>query len=234
LVRAHAEVLVLASYISKAERAAKLVFAWTQLIDFVQRAAQCDESEARRQIANAIHDRQLHPKWTKEKSDPMTAFGWGGIGLVERPLPLPRSVEFWFHASQHRSDPDKIRAPQSWVRRGDAARPQRSYGYKKPIFDPEQARHCWRSAPTMMTPASQTTEESRFEMPNLRNLGGRPRKYDWDAFAAEMMRIANTPDGLPDRHTLTEQMKNWCTENFAEEPADSAIRDRISKLYPAK
>ena len=62
--------------------------------------------------------------------------------------------------------------------------------------------------------------------------GGRPKEYDWDAFAQEIVRRANTPDGLPDRARLTSDMAQWCFDTWGKQPADSALRERVSKLYP--
>ncbi len=62
--------------------------------------------------------------------------------------------------------------------------------------------------------------------------GGRPKEYDWDAFAREIVRRANTPDGLPDRARLTRDMAQWCIDTWGKQPADSTLRERVSKLYP--
>ena len=56
-----------------------------------------------------------------------------------------------------------------------------------------------------------------------KNKGGAPRKYDWAAFIQEVVRIANTPDGLPDWAQLTKDMKEWCLNNWGIEPAESLI-----------
>ena len=37
--------------------------------------------------------------------------------------------------------------------------------------------------------------------------GGRPREYGWDALANEIIRIANSPDGLPE--TQAELIEDW-------------------------
>lgn len=63
-----------------------------------------------------------------------------------------------------------------------------------------------------------------------RNSGGRPGKFDWEAFAAELVRLANTPDGLPNEQALRQHMLAWCAANFSEEPADSTFRDKLAKL----
>ena len=64
--------------------------------------------------------------------------------------------------------------------------------------------------------------------------GGRPREYDWDAFTIEIIRIANTPDGLPERQAvLIEQMLEWCREKWGREPAESSVKAKISSIYNA-
>ena len=41
--------------------------------------------------------------------------------------------------------------------------------------------------------------------------GGRPREYDWDALTIEIIRIANSPDGLPETQSeLIERLLQWC------------------------
>jgi hypothetical protein len=64
------------------------------------------------------------------------------------------------------------------------------------------------------------------------NRGGRPRTYNWVEFAREIIRRANTPDGLPDRATLAKEMAQWCLDTWGKEPSDSMFRDWIAKLYP--
>lgn len=62
--------------------------------------------------------------------------------------------------------------------------------------------------------------------------GGRPEKYDWAAFDREVVRLANTPDGLPDRARLQRHMLEWCAAHWPDEPSERAVRDRISGRYP--
>lgn len=65
-----------------------------------------------------------------------------------------------------------------------------------------------------------------------KNKGGRPQEYDWDTFIFEIIRQANTPDGLPEKQaTLIRCMLEWCNENFGSEPAESSVKQRISKIY---
>lgn len=65
--------------------------------------------------------------------------------------------------------------------------------------------------------------------------GGAPSKYEWDDFDKEMLRIADVDglgSGAEGKRELTEKMKSWVTENWAEPPDDRQIRDRVSKKYP--
>lgn len=70
-----------------------------------------------------------------------------------------------------------------------------------------------------------------------KNPGGRPQKYDWDAFWIEIVRIADM-DNLPqkidgpqiDKARLTTIMKTWCSRNWDEEPSDALIRNKIAKI----
>lgn len=64
------------------------------------------------------------------------------------------------------------------------------------------------------------------------NLGGRPTEYDWDSFMLEIIRRANTPDGLPDSQAeLVREMLQWFTDKFGSEPAESSVKQRTSKIY---
>jgi len=65
-----------------------------------------------------------------------------------------------------------------------------------------------------------------------RNPGGRPPKYDWDAFYCEVVRIANAPDGLPEKPAdLQRQMAEWFQDAYAMEPAESEIKKRVRRIY---
>ena len=64
------------------------------------------------------------------------------------------------------------------------------------------------------------------------NRGGRPPEYDWDKFTLEIIRRANTPDGLPTTQAeLIRDMLEWFTASEGKEPAESAVKSRISKIY---
>ena len=67
-----------------------------------------------------------------------------------------------------------------------------------------------------------------------KNSGGGPPKYDWDAFYCEVVRIANTPDGLPEKRAdLQRQMAEWFQDTYAMEPAESEIKKRVRRIYQA-
>ena len=62
--------------------------------------------------------------------------------------------------------------------------------------------------------------------------GGRPREYDWDALTIEIIRIANSPDGLPETQSeLIERLLQWCENAWGKQPADSSVKSRVSKIY---
>jgi hypothetical protein len=69
-------------------------------------------------------------------------------------------------------------------------------------------------------------------VPSRKGIGGAPSRYDWWEFAREVVRLANTPDGLPNPPELLNHMRNWCLENWLKEPGDSTLRDYLSKLTP--
>ena len=61
---------------------------------------------------------------------------------------------------------------------------------------------------------------------------GRPVEYDWDGFVIEIIRIANTLDGLPEKQSeLIVTMLQWCEDTWGNQPAQSTTKDKISKIY---
>lgn len=64
------------------------------------------------------------------------------------------------------------------------------------------------------------------------NRGGRPPEHDWNSFTLEIIRRANHPDGLPDTQAqLVRDMLEWFGRIYNREPADSLVKERISKIY---
>jgi hypothetical protein len=73
--------------------------------------------------------------------------------------------------------------------------------------------------------------ESESALP-AKSKGGRPRKYDWDALTIEIIRIANSPDGLPESQAeLIEQLLQWCENTWGKQPAESSVKSRVSKIF---
>lgn len=64
------------------------------------------------------------------------------------------------------------------------------------------------------------------------NKGGRPRKYDWDAFHREVIRLANLPDGLPETQAeLERQMAEWCNLHWGVEPSEGVLKDKVRLIF---
>ncbi|WP_421981245.1 hypothetical protein [Roseibium sp.] len=82
-------------------------------------------------------------------------------------------------------------------------------------------------------PSEQARAKSRSRTPeNDDKARGRPGQYDWDLFHAEIIRIANTPDGLPDKRAdLVRAMLLWFSERFGKEPSESAVKKKIIRIY---
>lgn len=91
-----------------------------------------------------------------------------------------------------------------------------------PFVDP-------RDAPEPRPMESAATSATTKGKPNK---GGRPTQYDWDSFTMEIIRIADSPDGLPDTQAeLVREMLSWFYEQYECEPAESTVKQRISKIY---
>jgi hypothetical protein len=67
----------------------------------------------------------------------------------------------------------------------------------------------------------------------FKNPGGAPRKYDWDKFYIELIRLANLPDGLPEREDLNRLMIDWFSSNLDQHPDQSQIRQRLHEVFKA-
>lgn len=83
---------------------------------------------------------------------------------------------------------------------------------------------------TMLKPAASTSKTE--PAPNHNNKGGRPPEWDWNTFNLEIIRIANSPDGLPDtRAKLAEIMRAWFIDQFDDHPQKTTLEDRIRPIY---
>ncbi len=97
-----------------------------------------------------------------------------------------------------------------------------------------QQEHLDRALSGENTPPQETPEHSAAGGVAVkpRKKGGRPEKYDWDEFWIEVARIANLPDGLPERQgKLVRDMLDWCAKTWEEIPGETTVKDRIRRLY---
>lgn len=71
------------------------------------------------------------------------------------------------------------------------------------------------------------------ELPSpAKNQGGRPPEYDWDSFMMEIVSRANSIDGLPETQAdLIRDLLSWFSETYGREPAESAVKQRVSRIY---
>jgi hypothetical protein len=61
------------------------------------------------------------------------------------------------------------------------------------------------------------------------NKGGAPAKYNWDEFLDEVVRIANTIDGLPTRAELQRRMMEFCSTRWGDDvPGESTVREKLA------
>jgi hypothetical protein len=60
---------------------------------------------------------------------------------------------------------------------------------------------------------------------------GRPPKYRWDDFFAEII-VRTDLDGLPETQAeLIAQMATWCIENWGDQPAESVLKERTAEIF---
>ena len=66
---------------------------------------------------------------------------------------------------------------------------------------------------------------------------GRPTKYDWVSFEAEVIRILNEEGDINPKldpkwtqAALEEKMAEWCSDQWNKEPSESMIRQRVKQM----
>jgi hypothetical protein len=109
-------------------------------------------------------------------------------------------------------------------------------------FEKAEARDPWLQLRTAIERAMAAADEAaemrgdtEVELPTVETVlqpRGRPPKYDWLEFAKEVVRIANTPDGLPDRETMQRHMMAWCKKTWGKAPHPATVRCVLKKLWP--
>lgn len=104
-------------------------------------------------------------------------------------------------------------------------------------------RHDWltgqfQPGPSMLVDRVETSTKADVDEPSrtIEYLNsprrGRPAKWDWDWLKLEIIALANSPDGLPDKQA---DLEVWAAELFAKkygnEPSSSLIRKHVGPIY---
>jgi hypothetical protein len=79
-------------------------------------------------------------------------------------------------------------------------------------------------------PRSPMDGSAQPDIQSPKNRGGRPPKFNWFDFDIEIMRLANSPDGLPSLTELRKYMLDW-TSKWSEPPSETSVKDRTAKIY---
>lgn len=189
----------------------------SQAADYVARKCEVTQKAARNALLDAFASGEVEPVGTlpiRGNRVPLKNIDWRAARVDWKASSIEANsvrTVYWTNVDVSRNQIDKwIRsslneAPRGRVRGGARALPPNSSAVIAPPNTPSETR---------------------------RNTG-RPPKYDRDAFNREVVRIANTPDGLPDRAPLTRQMAQWCVNTWGDQPSDSVLRDWISKIFPS-
>ena len=131
-------------------------------------------------------------------------------------------------------DPEKVGAWPEWI-------PSRVWLDLKPspskarLFEGGGAAY-WniRIIPAGMVQAEidagDSVEAAIVQQPASKPKGGAPTRPDIYLFVAEMLRLANRPDGLPERSELRAYMRAWADRTLTEPPSDSTIRGWLTKF----
>jgi hypothetical protein len=145
-------------YKSKAEERAASSMTWRELLDHVKAAETCDETEARRQIGNAIADRALLVRWEDQRKVPI------GSSPLQAPIDEPpRDAAYWQECKTDPDDPNRVQAPDG--------------KFRQPLFD----RGCVSKIWTMTTQTPPTQSENILPFPRASGggeLGGRPTERE--------------------------------------------------------
>jgi hypothetical protein len=171
--------------------------------------------EARRQMVVAVRDELLnafgHRAYDDGKSDPNAV-----AKKVDSSLFLgPRTINYdgWLRA-------DVDRRLEEWA------------GCTGPCFDRVHFRTDDILTLWPADGADNSKQHRMMQASQRKRKGGRRPEYDWYGVAREMIRLANTPDGLPDRSALREHLYDWCEKTWGKSPSDSMLRDLLARLCP--
>jgi hypothetical protein len=85
---------------------------------------------------------------------------------------------------------------------------------------------------TLLPESREDGDDSFGRADRHRSRGGRPQEYDWNIFVIEIIRIANSPNGLPEKQSeLIRDMLQWCENTWGKQPAESAAKAKVSEIY---
>jgi hypothetical protein len=145
----------MAPYISDSERRAASRMTWSSIVAHVRATEQCDESEARRRIGNAIHDGKLLARWAdKPVIPPMPGSKVPFVpkdtssALMPDDAP-PRDATYWMECESQATDPDSVLEPPPYdpgmVNKRTAQRLDKRRRFRKPLFKRESVLYLWPS-----------------------------------------------------------------------------------------
>jgi len=116
----------------------------------------------------------------------------------------------------------------------------------------EQAQAALQAATERMEKAEERAEAARVEaaplspeinrilgdLPQRRSVGGRPPEHNWRTICGEIARHCHDPKTgrvrVPEsERKLARDMLQWCLDEYNKEPADSEMRDAVSKVCAA-
>jgi len=95
------------------------------------------------------------------------------------------------------------------------------------------------SAIEMMAPGASEVKSLRaVESSGSRRLDvGRPRKWNWEGALTALIKVANTPDGLPDGYgaqaSVERSIADWFASTVGATPPESEIRKRAAEIMKA-
>ena len=151
----------MAPYISDSERRAASWITWSGLLAHVRAAEQCSESEARRQIGNAISDGKLLPRWSDAPVIPpmpgsKVPFVLSGTSnaLMLDDMP-PRDATYWMECESQATDPDSVLEPPPYdpgmLNKRTTQRLDKTRRFRKPLFKRDSMLYLWPSVKVAAT-----------------------------------------------------------------------------------
>ncbi|MDG2204090.1 MAG: hypothetical protein P8M79_02425 [Alphaproteobacteria bacterium] len=99
-------------------------------------------------------------------------------------------------------------------------------------FAEEKDQHPAFLFDTLLPESAAGDSETGVDAPPRPSRGGRPPEYDWDGLIIEIIRIADTPDGLPEKQSeLIGELLQWCENTWGVQPAESSVKAKVSSVY---